>query len=71
MFHLALQEFDFVFGQVEQCVDAIVQLGFRIVDVASQAIDFGAFFIQIGLPLIGDTRVLQRVRSNVAAEPSC
>ena len=66
-FDLALEEFDFGLGQVEEGKDAVVQFGFGVREFAGLAVHFGEFLRQVGFPLVGGARVLERVGAELEA----
>jgi len=67
MLDLALKEFNFGFGEVEQGKHAVVQFGFGVGKIASLTLHLGPLFCQVGLPLVGRARVLQRVGTELEA----
>lgn len=59
MFDLALEEFDFVGGEVEEAVDAVVQFGFGVGQAAGEGFDLRFVLGQIRFPLVGGARVIE------------
>lgn len=67
MFHLALQQLDFVGSEAEEAIDAVVEFGFSGGELAGEAVVFAALLLEIRLPFVGGPRVLQRVRGQLEA----
>src|SRR3954451_24721905 len=49
---LALEELDFVGREVEEAIDAVVDLGFGVGELAGELLHFGPVFGEIRLPLV-------------------
>jgi hypothetical protein len=67
MFDLLLQEFDFVGGEIEEAMDAVVQFGFSLGQGAREAGVLVPFFAQVGFPFVGGPRVFQGVGRELEA----
>ena len=61
MFDFTLQEFDFVGREIEQAIDAGVEVGFGVGDLAGLACDGRSVFGEVGVPFVGGARVFERV----------
>lgn len=71
MFDFALQEFDFVGREVEQAIDAGVEVGFGVGKFVGLAGDGGAVFGEVGVPFVGGARVFEGVGGEFEARLEC
>lgn len=61
MFDFALQQFDFVGSEVEQAIDAGVEVGFGVGQFVGLACDGRFVFGEVGVPFVGGARVFEGV----------
>ncbi len=67
MLHFLLQKADFIRGEIEEAIDAVVDLGFGCVERLCQAGMLGALFDEVGFPFVGSAWVLHWVGGELEA----
>ena len=71
MFDFALQEFYVVGREIEQAIDAGVEVGFGVGEFVGLACDEGFVFGEVGVPFVGGARVFERVGGEFEARLEC